>query len=296
MGALDRAGLSVRDLASQKQVDLRETFSCWLSAPVASGLNFRHVLCIETGWRHGRSINRAAITDDLFRALAPFLLTDFPNISVAMPLIGTGDHGWPPGEMLSIIVETAVAWIERGLPLKLLKIVVYGDSDAHDAAETFSAVKRQHTAASQPTVQKGTSLRPPSASYDVFISYAHEDTDMASYVARELYALAPEARIFYDQTSLKEGTHWLLEVANTLDSSRRVLALYSPSYWSSTICQLEFCAAYARQNDTREDVLFPIYLSDAQIPYMFKLHQYSDCRVNDETKLATACAKIAAAI
>jgi len=79
IGALDRAGLSVQDLASHKQVDLRQSYSSWLSAPVGKGLNFRHVLCIETGWRHGKSTSRAAITDDLFRALAPYLTDGLPE-------------------------------------------------------------------------------------------------------------------------------------------------------------------------------------------------------------------------
>lgn len=149
--------------------------------------------------------------------LLPILLTDFPNSSVAMPLIGTGDQGWPPGEMLSIILETAVAWIERGLPLRLLKILVYGDNAARDAADTFSAVKRQRAAAVERTAHEpeGASRRPPGVTHDVFLSYAREDTDMASYIVHELSALAPEAQIFFDQTSLNEGSSWLTWISQT---------------------------------------------------------------------------------
>src|SRR3954466_6378119 len=92
IGALNRAGLSVSDLSQKKQADLRQQYSCWLSKPVISKFSFRRILCIESGW-HGSS---PEITDDLFRALAPYLLTEFPESSVATPIIGAGDQGYCP--------------------------------------------------------------------------------------------------------------------------------------------------------------------------------------------------------
>src|ERR1700722_155304 len=116
IGALGRSGLSVAHLAAHKEIDMREQFSCWLSQPVKRPFNFRRLLCIESGWRGDPPEN----TDDLFRALAPFLLTDFRDCSVAMPLIGAGDQGWPAKDMLKAIIRAAIGWIERGLKLRLL--------------------------------------------------------------------------------------------------------------------------------------------------------------------------------
>ena len=126
----------------------------------------------------------------------------------------------------------------------------------------------------------------PTSQYDVFLSYAREDKDMASHIAQRLKEFSPSIRIFHDQISLKEGSTWLMQIAEALDSSRRVIALYSENYWLSKNCQMEFLAAFTRQNDTGETVLFPVYLSEAKIPYMFRGLQYSDCRVNDRIKLA----------
>jgi hypothetical protein len=287
IGALDRAGLSIVSLSEDKQADLRQQYSCWLSKPIKSNFNFRYILCIESGWRG----TPPEITDDLFRALAPYLLTDFANGSAAMSLIGAGDQGWPPKQMLQAILLAAVNWIERGLPLKLLKIVIYSENIAHDIFETFISSKQRHSAAIE---------QPPPVSavagdsqYDVFLSYAHEEMDIANYVVDNLRKHSHQAKIFHDKVSLREGSTWLMQIANALDSSRRVVALYSPSYWTSKNCQMEFLASFTRQNDTGNNIIFPIYLSEAKIPYMFRSLQYSDCRVNDRIKLAIACSRLA---
>lgn len=84
-----------------------------------------------------------------------------------------------------------------------------------------------------------------------------------------------------------------MQVAESLDSARRVAALYAPHYWSSPSCKDEFAAALARQNDTGDAVLFPIYVLSAQIPYLFRNLQYVDCREADTTKLGHACSELA---
>jgi hypothetical protein len=287
IGALNRAGLSVLGLSKDKQADLRQQYSCWLSKPVGSHFNFRYILCIESGWRG----TPPEITDDLFRALAPYLLSDFPNSSVAMPIIGSGDQGWSSTEMLCVILRAAVSWMERGLPLKLLKIVILDERTAQDIVETFLASKDQHRTEVEQT-QPASALS-TDTQYDLFLSYAHEEADYANYIVDKIKENSRAVRIFHDKVSLREGSTWLMQIAYALDSSRRVAALYSPNYWVSKNCQMEFLAAFTRQNDTAENILFPIYLSDATIPYMFRSLQYSDCRVNDRIKLASTCSRLA---
>lgn len=291
IGALDRVGLSVAALSKQKAVDLREQFSCWLSQPVASQFSFRRVLCLESGWRG----NPPEITDDLFRALAPYLLTDCPDASVAMPLIGSGDQGWPPEQMIESILRTALAWIHRGLPLRLLKIVVYSEADSGRAHQRFTKIHHEYE-----TEQRGKAVAPTEigsrrsrGAYDVFLSYCHQDGDTAAIVRRKLQEVHPGLQIFFDRASLKPGASWLMQIAESLDSARRVAALYTPDYWSSPSCKDEFAAALARQNDTGEAVLFPIYVVSARIPYLFRNLQYVDCRERDAGKLVQACSDLA---
>ena len=214
IGALEERGLSILKLSWDKQADLRQQYSCWLSKPVSArlGFNFRHILCIESGWRG----TPPQITDDLFGALAPYLLTDFPNSSVAMPLIGAGDQGWPPEEMFEAILRAAVDWIERGLPLRLLKIVVVRKDTARKLVEIFEAQKERRRA-SEDRLSPEAVASPTAARYDVFLSYAHEDAEIARYVTEKLRQAHQNISIFYDQSSVQEGTTWLMKIAVALE-------------------------------------------------------------------------------
>jgi len=288
IGALDRAGLSVRELSGNKQADLRKPYSCWLSKPVDPEFNFRHILCVEFEWQ---GVEAAEITDNLFRALAPYLLSDLPNSSVAMSLIGTGDMGRPAEEMLTATLQAAVGWIGRGLPLRVLKIVVKGDEAAKNARAAFVAFRDRHQTSKIPPARAKDETSSPE--YDVFMSYSRRQEEMARFAVAELSNRAAHLRVFYDRTNLRAGQSWLDQISEVLDSSRRVVAMYSPEYWASENCKDEFLGAYARQKDTGATILFPIYLSEAKMPYMFASLQYVDCRVNDKSAVAQACAILA---
>jgi hypothetical protein len=288
IGALYRAGISVGQLAQSKQRDMRSEFSCWLSQPVGS-TGFRQLLCIESGWRG----TPPEITDDLFRALAPLFLEAFPNGSVAMPIIGAGDQGWPVEQMLESILRTSVSWLKRGLPISVIKIVVHSNRTIETAKRKFLEVQSAGRSEESRVMPRAETQHQPQAApaqaYDVFVSYCHEDSTPAQAIAENIARSMPGARIFYDQKTVSPGQSWLMEIAESLDSARRVMALFTPHYWASSYCKDEFSAALTRQRDTGEPVLFPIYYRTAKIPYYFRNVQYVDCREAEASKLAGAC-------
>ena len=275
---------------------MRRDFSCWLSHPLVGSTAFRQVLCVESGWRGTPS----EITDDVFRALAPLFVTTFPNGSVAMPLIGSGDQGWPPVQMLEAILSAAVSWLKRGLPITVLKIVVNSEEIAEIAKRKFVEMRAQATPApleaQRPAPAREQTEPSDISTYDVFISYCHQDSEAAQTIVESVQKSLPNARIFYDTKSLATGNSWLMDIAESLDNARRVAALFTPEYWASRYCKDEFAAALARQHDTGKPILFPIYVRSAKIPYLFRNIQYLDCREADSTKLTDACAKLCQAL
>lgn len=292
IGALARSGVSVAQLAREKYLDQRHELSCWLSRPVLNA-PFKRILCLESGWRG----DPPEITDDLFRALAACACSEFPKGTVAMPIIGSGDQQWDTERMLKLVLETAESWMNRGLSVQVLKIVVYSPHEVAACTAVFEAVR---SARHPKGPDWGSQTRQVGKTYaihtteallglDIFLSYSHEDTECAHRIYEHLRNGFPKLRIFFDRTSLKPGASWLMDIAESLDSARRIVAIYTPHYWASRYCKDEFTAALTRQIDTGEKLLCPLFFKSAQVPYLFRTVQYFDCREGDSSKIPEAC-------
>jgi hypothetical protein len=276
IGALYRNGINVYAMSFDKERDMREEFACWLSHPVGVRTIGR-ILCVESGWRG----SPPEIADDLFRAIAPISLTSVPTRTVAMPLIGSGDQGYAASEMLDSILTAAVSWLRRGMPVDVLKIVVYSREAASLAKKRFIELRDADSGGAQKPLP-----------YDVFLSYAHVDASAAKHIQQSLSAARPGTRVYVDKEALVEGSSWLMQIADAIDSANCVIALYTPGYWGSTPCKDELTAAYVRQMKERRQLLFPVFFRNVRIPSYFEGLHYEDCREGDLEKLSTACRDI----
>jgi hypothetical protein len=284
--ALARKGVSLAELAKAKAVDLRQFCSCWLSQEVRQpGVQFRRILCFEPAIR-GRP---PEVVGDIFRCLAPLAGGQPPFRQIAMPVVASGDMREDPAVMLGALVDAAVHWLALGLPIERIKIVEYLAHKAERLQATFALLKKQY---SRTTPQLEPRKQPK---YDFFISYAQRDAkEEADELAAELCRLRPGVRVFLDRLSLNVGRAWQQELDEALADCRKVVALSTPGYLASKVCQEEFNMARLRHRNSGEEILLPIYVRTVDLPLPMQQFQYIDCREADRAKIREACQKLLA--
>jgi hypothetical protein len=283
IGALHKKGLSVASLAMTKADDLRESFSCWLSqefSPSAKGLRFRRILCFEPN-----PIARGAppeVVGDVFRALTPILGAHTDIKTIAMPVLASGDQNYPVTQILDPLLEAALQWLEHGLPLERIKIVAYSDKQAKEASALFSKKKEVYN-------RSAASSSAAEIEYDIFISYAREDSEQVEHLERVLARERPNTRIFLDRKDIDVGTPWQPQIFESLDKCHRVVVMFSPSYLNSKVCKEEFNIAWVRSRETEKDnIIFPMYIFSAELPTYMRYRGYVDCREGDKEKITQA--------
>jgi hypothetical protein len=282
--ALELKGISVAKLAKRKAVDLRDAFSCWLSQeipPNIPGIQFKRILCFEPLCRWSSAPEAVG---DIFRALAPFVGGNPRVSSVAMPIVATGSQRYPVRDMLPPLLDSAIEWLSIGLPLHAIKIYALDESKAVEARGLFAKakerVKHQRTG--------GTGI----LHYDAFISYAREDSDAAMAIATSLKNA--RLRVYLDELELDHGAAWQQHIFDALDATKRVVAVYSPDYVQSKVCQEEFNIAWARGRKNSTAIIFPVYWRSGDLPTYMEMLSYVDCRERRSDKLGDACQKLTA--
>lgn len=142
MNALFNVGISVAALAKDKEVDLVNQLSCWLSKPLTNEqqarFNIKKILCFEPV---GNVEDVDTEVGNLFRAINTFAI-DVHHDDIAMPVLTTGDRGFPLETMLPALLDTAIFWLETGLPLKSLKLVLHRDEQVNKGLPIFEKVRR----------------------------------------------------------------------------------------------------------------------------------------------------------
>ena len=283
IGALHRRGISVSSLAQDKDADLRASFSSWLSRDLSTQFptaGFTRILCFE-------SFLRAAPPEtvgDIFRAIMPFALGDPPMRTMAMPILSAGDQGFDAEIMLRAIFDAATHWLAAGLPLHTVKLVVHDPGLVERLSKLFLGLAAGRTTAAQNA--PGMSATNPM--YDLFVSYARDDTADVDELLEGLKAARPGLRIFQDKLVLNAGQSWQAELDHALESCRSVVAVYSPSYLESKMCIEEFNMARIRHRESPTPILKPIYLRTATLPLYMRSLQYIDCREADRKLFSTA--------
>ncbi|HEX7555218.1 MAG TPA: toll/interleukin-1 receptor domain-containing protein [Leptolinea sp.] len=283
IGALYQKGVSVEELSRDKQMDLRDTCSCWLSKKIQStnpGIQFKHILCFEPN-KFGSPTD---VVGDIFRSLVPFIIGEPHFMEVAMPLVSTGIVGTPIADMVDALFTASVHWLENGLPIKKLKIVEKSELKAGEIKGAFAILKKQY--------QKKTNIKERKTSYDIFLSYSHKNIEEANRLLNELKMLKTDIRIFIDRIELEPGVAWQEKLYQCIDDSKKVLAVYSPAYVKSKACQEEFNFASLLHSRSGQKFLFPVLLYDTHLLPQMSKWNYVDCKVADPAKMQNACKQL----
>ena len=82
--------------------------------------------------------------------------------------------------------------------------------------------------------------------YDVFISYAHKNSELANRFLKLLQEKDGDVRVFFDYAELKTGVDWQRTLYDSIDATRCFVALVTQDYQASDVCNEEFNLALAR--------------------------------------------------
>jgi hypothetical protein len=292
IGALARRGISVQELAGEKEQDLRQSFSCWISKDLGARYpraGFRRLLCFEPLTRG----NPAELTGDVFAALMPFVLGDSPIKSVAMPVLASGDQRFDDTAMFESLFRATVWWLSNGMPVDVVKIVVHSDASAGRLRTLFR--KLQTDIPQQPEAKISHAHMELGERFDCFVSYSRHDSDAADRLMAVL-SQTPGLRVFRDKVSIQPGESWQSKIDEALEHSRKIIALYSPSYLQSPMCKEEFNLARIRHRNSNDTVLVPIYLRTTELPLYMQSINYIDCREADAALIESCGPALRAAL
>ena len=94
---------------------------------------------------------------------------------------------------------------------------------------------------------------------DFFISHSHVDKKWAEWIANLLEQEGYST--FWGDRDLKVGDNFVSIIQEYIEKADKLIAVFSPSYFSSTFCQAEVSAMLTK----KKDGIIPVKVSDAQV-------------------------------
>jgi tetratricopeptide (TPR) repeat protein len=113
---------------------------------------------------------------------------------------------------------------------------------------------------------------------DVFISYAHADTDWVRALAENLHNA--ELRVFYDEWDIAPGDVLVHKLDEGILKSRNGILIVSPASLSRPYVQAEYAAMMTRAIEGKQR-LIPVLLKDAEMPPLLASRVWVDFRNAD---------------
>lgn len=191
-------------------------------------------------------------------------------------------------ELAAITQETVSNEETRNLVSSTKTMPIPKEADAPEIMKV-----RDISTGRQPAVDTINGDKKSSEEFDFFVSYSHKNKEHVRYFIDSLRQKYPSLRVFYDSDSIPKGGQWLREISRCIDRSRKVLIFLSKDFDESPACWDEFQCAKVRQNKTGKNIIMNIYLlNHPELPSMFEIFNWIDCREADKQKLDNAIADV----
>lgn len=257
LAALNRTGIKLADLEKESKPvpSYRRHYHCWLSRlipkPRPLGFEYKRLLVYEDP---GEELQRDDnIVLDIVKCLTTVIGGDVQIASVMIPLSGALLSPSLRKHLVKATLEVAYSWIEMGLPLKTVKILLPEDDISKDV-EIFKKTKEK--------LEGRAARKGLDAKYDVFFSYAEAEKEAVAEMMRYLREQQPDIRIFDAQPreiSLRKRGVVHEPVMEAINNSRVFLSLLSDDYFKSVECTEAFSLAYCRDFDSQGGFMIPIF-------------------------------------
>nr|XP_006820675.1 PREDICTED: uncharacterized protein LOC100375438 [Saccoglossus kowalevskii] len=293
-------GLSVRELSRDKEEDLRRLYCCWWSRPLPQRYPFRRILCFESTRLSYLYAHPVELVGDVFRCLVPILRNQ--DGQVITPLLATGDQGYSETVMLKGMIDAAVNWMKAGLPLRLLKIVVFTRSVKEGKMDSankkhFKGILSLFTALKEQYESKEIEEKNDTIEFDVYISYSEKDLGVVDTIQGLLMKEKKDIKIFSEQQDLDTTCVWQENMYKVMVKCAKIITVLSPAYLTSATCTEQYNIALCVNRKTNRDRLAPFYVEQIELlPSYMGLVQYVNCSPHDKLKLATACHQVIVAL
>jgi len=110
----------------------------------------------------------------------------------------------------------------------------------------------------------------------VFISYSHQDREIANRIAFEL--VRKNAHIWVDRWELKVGDSLVAKIQEALEEAEAIVLVLTESFVASEWCKKEFTSAITRELEERHVIVLPVLAGDCTIPLFLREKRYADVR------------------
>eukprot|EP00111_Clytia_hemisphaerica_P017752 TCONS_00052511-protein len=289
IGALQNdLGIRVRELAKKKEEDQRKLLSCWWSNELPKKSKFKRIMCFEGSFK--KNAQPPSTVSEVFRSLVS--LSKEEPISVMMPLLSSGNQRYNQKLMLRLIVEASIHWMEIGLPMKELKIVLY----QRDTSEV-SKVNKILVDLFEEMRQKTNKLAMKNKNefkYDFYLTYAPGNDEVAAMVVKSIKEIQPNYKIHEERQKIDPEKAFQDHIYETMSTCARVIVLLSPNFMDDVACIEKYNIGMCYARNTRRNYLAPIYIEEiSNMPTYMGLIQYIDARPVSEASiqnvLSTLC-------